>query len=319
MKLEGLDHPKTLDFAARLDVSLPTAIGHLELLWAFCAGKSPQGNLGKWPDGAIARACYWMSSPEVFIRALIDAGFVDADPLHRLVVHDWRDHAPGWVRAKLQKGGLSFISTSERTSEPTSDGSSDGTEDESEATSERTTRARVSKPSLAKPSQAKSPATVNGSGHGSNPRAEFERVKAAYPKLAGRQNWIAAQLACEMRIERDDATWDALVAGAERYRLFCDAVGRTGTIHVLAPEKFFSAADQPWAQDWDVPEEPRKNGNGSHAPAAPRRLSTGELIEQAIRAGHSDDEIASMPEFDLIPTLRQDIRDKREEIRRAEH
>lgn len=48
MKLDGLDHPKTLDFAARLDISLPQAIGHLELLWAFVAQKTPHGNVGKW-------------------------------------------------------------------------------------------------------------------------------------------------------------------------------------------------------------------------------------------------------------------------------
>lgn len=111
MKLEALDHPKTLDLAARLEVELPTAIGHLELLWAFTGKKAPQGNIGKWPDGAIARACYWMGRPEVFLLALRESGFIDADETHRLTVHDWREHAPGWVRAKLKKVDLPFIST----------------------------------------------------------------------------------------------------------------------------------------------------------------------------------------------------------------
>ena len=56
MKLDALDHPKTLDLAARLNVELPTVIGHLELLWAFTGKKASQGGIGKWPDGAIARA-----------------------------------------------------------------------------------------------------------------------------------------------------------------------------------------------------------------------------------------------------------------------
>lgn len=149
MKLDALDHPKTLDFSARLGVSRPTAIGHLELLWAFAGKQSAQGNVGKWPDGAIARACDWMGEPEAFIGALVGSGFLDRDSEHRLTVHDWSDHAPGWVRAKLKKLDLDFI-TSEHSSEPSSEGSSepsrDGLEHSSEAsnlTSEPSSRAPV--------------------------------------------------------------------------------------------------------------------------------------------------------------------------------
>jgi hypothetical protein len=109
LKLDALDHPKTFDLAARLGIELPTVLGHLELLWAFTGKQAPQGNVGKWPDGAIARACYWMGRPEVFIQALQEAGFIDADPTHRLTVHDWREHAPRWVKSKLKSLGQSFI------------------------------------------------------------------------------------------------------------------------------------------------------------------------------------------------------------------
>lgn len=115
MKLDALDHPKTLDFAARLSVELPTAIGYLELLWAFTGKKAPQGNIGKWPDGAIARACYWMGRPEVFILALHESGFIDADSVHRFTIHDWPEHAPRWVKAKLKSMGLAFVSASTET------------------------------------------------------------------------------------------------------------------------------------------------------------------------------------------------------------
>ena len=109
MKLEALDHPKTFDLAARLGIELPTAIGHLALLWAFVGKKAPQGDVGKWPDGAIARACHWMARPETFIQALRDAGFLDADPVHRLTVHDWHEHCPRWVLAKLGRSNLRII------------------------------------------------------------------------------------------------------------------------------------------------------------------------------------------------------------------
>lgn len=109
MKLDALDHPKTLDLAARLGIELPTAIGHLELLWAFTGKKAPQGDVGKWPDGAIARACYWMGRPEAFLLALHESGFIDANPLHRFTIHDWPEHAPRWVKSKLKTLGLSFV------------------------------------------------------------------------------------------------------------------------------------------------------------------------------------------------------------------
>jgi hypothetical protein len=109
MKLDALDHPKTMDLAARLNVELPTAIGYLELLWAYTGKHAPQGNIGKWPDGAIARACYWMGRPELFIQALQEAGFIDADSSHRLTIHDWREHAPRWVKSKLKTLNLAFV------------------------------------------------------------------------------------------------------------------------------------------------------------------------------------------------------------------
>ena len=136
MKLNALKHPKMLDFASRLDVTRPTALGHLELLWAFASEMAPQGNIGKWSDGAIARACDWMGDPQVFMQSLLQSGLIDADLTHRYVVHDWSDHAPGWVRAKLKKVGLYFIS-SERTSEPSSDGSNGGSSDPPEDDLER--------------------------------------------------------------------------------------------------------------------------------------------------------------------------------------
>lgn len=106
MKLEALDHPKTLELVSRLGVGRAATIGHLELLWAFTSRVAIQGNIGKWPDGAIAESCYWTGEVSLFIDSLVAVGYLDRDPEHRLVVHDWHDHCPNWVRAKLTKRGL---------------------------------------------------------------------------------------------------------------------------------------------------------------------------------------------------------------------
>lgn len=143
MKLDGLDHPKTLDFAARLSVSLPQAIGHLELLWAFVAQKTPQGNVGKWPDGSIARAAHWTDDPTVFVTALLESGFLDECEAHRLTVHDWAEHCPRWVTSKLSRAGLHICSGDCSAHYSAADTAGSGGD---------------SKPSLAKPSQYPSPA-----------------------------------------------------------------------------------------------------------------------------------------------------------------
>jgi hypothetical protein len=127
LKLDALDHPKTMDLADRLGVELPTAIGYLELLWAFTGKKTPQGDIGKWSDAVVAAACHWRGKPSDFVQALTEARFVDADPEHRLIVHDWHEHCPNWVRAKLKKDGTPFATPSTASNAASNDSSSAST------------------------------------------------------------------------------------------------------------------------------------------------------------------------------------------------
>ena len=150
MKLDALDHPKTLDFCARLNVSLPTTVGHLEFFWAFTAKKSPQGNIGKWPNGAIARSCHWDGDPDIFVNALVDARYVDASKSHRLLVHDWKDHAPRWVLSKLSRAKLEiFDSSVECTREYSPSNSANSTLDSVRQAKPSHGRGREDKPSCA--------------------------------------------------------------------------------------------------------------------------------------------------------------------------
>jgi hypothetical protein len=120
MKRETLQHPKMLDLCARLECEPPMVIGYLQYLWNFAADYAPQGNIGKLPDGAIARACYWKGDPALFIQALIDSKWLDTDLEHRLLIHDWSDHCERWIKAKLEKLGLPFVvPTVERSAEAT--------------------------------------------------------------------------------------------------------------------------------------------------------------------------------------------------------
>ena len=112
MKKDCLRHPKVFDLASRLGISRPAALGYLTLLWDFTEDSAPQGNIGKWSNGAIARACDWSGNSDEFLDALIASGWLDQSVPNRLLIHDWEAHCQGWVRNKLAKVGLDFITDS---------------------------------------------------------------------------------------------------------------------------------------------------------------------------------------------------------------
>jgi hypothetical protein len=108
MKRETLRHPKTYDLAARLNCDRATALGLLVLLWDFTGDAAISGDVGKWNNGAIARACDFAGDADAFIEALVGAGWLDEVEEHRLVVHDWPDHCEDWVRKKMDRAKLQF-------------------------------------------------------------------------------------------------------------------------------------------------------------------------------------------------------------------
>ena len=83
------DHPKTARLRRRLGVSLPTAVGHLHLLWWWALDYAPTGHLSPFDADVIADAACWEDDPGVFVRALIGAGFLNDD----MTIHDWEDYA----------------------------------------------------------------------------------------------------------------------------------------------------------------------------------------------------------------------------------
>ena len=111
MKRGTPEHPKTLDLARRLDSrSRFEAIGILEMLWHWTARFAPQGDLGRWTDEQIEAGIGW-SGPGPLIPALVAARWLDADRTHRLIVHDWADHADDATKKALLRKGLGFVQT----------------------------------------------------------------------------------------------------------------------------------------------------------------------------------------------------------------
>lgn len=117
MKRGTTEHPKLLDLCSSLGLHKYEAVGILETLWHFTAKFAPQGDIGKYSDAAIAKAVGWERptgtkgvTPECRLSdALVTAGWLDRDSVHRLIVHDWDEHSDQTLRRFLASRKLAFV------------------------------------------------------------------------------------------------------------------------------------------------------------------------------------------------------------------
>ncbi len=82
------NHPKLARLARELGVSDVAAVGHLHLLWWWCAKYADDGDLSKWSPVDIASGAHWEGDADDFMSALLASRFVDADSQ----VHDWSNY-----------------------------------------------------------------------------------------------------------------------------------------------------------------------------------------------------------------------------------
>jgi len=108
--------PKIRLLAVKLGVPFPHALGICGMLWNFTANHAPCGDVGRHDDASIAIAVEWPGDPKALVAALVGTRLVDEHPEHRLVIHDWAEHCPQYVRAKVARAGMSLVRTSVRTS-----------------------------------------------------------------------------------------------------------------------------------------------------------------------------------------------------------
>lgn len=102
MKLNTIQHPKLMRLKRRLNLQTWGAVGVLESLWHFASMHAKDGAIGRsYSNEDIANSLDWMGDPDELIRGLVSSGWLDECVVNRLVVHDWADHCPDFVRANL--------------------------------------------------------------------------------------------------------------------------------------------------------------------------------------------------------------------------
>jgi hypothetical protein len=107
-----LEHPKTLDLAARLDIMAPYAVGLLEVFWQWVAKYHPTGDISGTRPRLMASSIRYAGNPEDLWQALIDCGWIEVQP-DQAMVHDWSEHADDTVRKLLLRRNETFADGSE--------------------------------------------------------------------------------------------------------------------------------------------------------------------------------------------------------------
>ncbi len=110
MKRATPQHYKVGRLMRELEIPRYSAVGILESLWHFAAQYAPRGNIGRCTDEEIADAIGWLGEAGTLVDALVTCGWLDRDKEHRLLVHDWHDHADYAVRKYLKAHKLEFAS-----------------------------------------------------------------------------------------------------------------------------------------------------------------------------------------------------------------
>lgn len=108
MKANTTELVKFLKLQRRLRESKRGTVGLLELLWKATAQQAPRGDIGRFSNEDIAALVDWDGDADLLVTSLVETGWLDVSKEHRLIVHDWKDHAPVFVRGNLERSKKTF-------------------------------------------------------------------------------------------------------------------------------------------------------------------------------------------------------------------
>lgn len=100
MKLGCPDTIKFKKLKMRLKLTHWQCVGLLESLWLFTARNAPDGDIGRHSHEDIAACLEWEGEPDQLINTLVDLHWLDEHPSLGLVVHDWKEHCPTWIKGR---------------------------------------------------------------------------------------------------------------------------------------------------------------------------------------------------------------------------
>lgn len=110
VKKEAFSHSKMRRLQRTLGRSLSVCVGVLECLWNLAARETPRGNIGKLTTEDIFDFIGFEGvEPEELIDALVKCGWLDRDPVHGLLIHDWPEHSDNTLHASIARRREFFL------------------------------------------------------------------------------------------------------------------------------------------------------------------------------------------------------------------
>lgn len=92
-------------------------VGVLESVWQATYHNAPAGDIGRLSNQDIAACIGWTDDPDTLVNALVETGWLDTDPIHRLLIHDWEEHCAAWLKANFARHGKQFAQPTEQLTE----------------------------------------------------------------------------------------------------------------------------------------------------------------------------------------------------------
>lgn len=100
---------------AALGLNLWETKGVLQSIWDFTSRECLDGSLDAFDFEELCVAIEWpQERAEELQAALIKWRWIDETSSHGLVVHDWAQHCPSWVKKRAERGGVTLLSGSNR-------------------------------------------------------------------------------------------------------------------------------------------------------------------------------------------------------------
>lgn len=107
---------------AEMPVSVElVATGILERIWHIGISDAFRGDIGKLDNEEIAEMVGWHGDADAFVDLLVEEKWLDRHPTHRLLIHDWHEHAPKYVKGNAAKSGGFYTINGDSPKEPPSD------------------------------------------------------------------------------------------------------------------------------------------------------------------------------------------------------
>lgn len=281
------EHPKFARLKKELGLSKYQAIGLLEALWHFTGKFALRGNIGKFTDAEIEAWIEWSGLEGAAVKALTVSGWLDASHEHRLVVHDWNEHADSTTKKQLGRKEKQL--QRERETGPTNTGFV------SDMSTESSTQTRPPAPAP-EPAPAPAPEPVARMPHKENISSLVSRIAVAFPKSR-----LASLTAADVRSEHTVAIIQAVDAEVERVgvtriqaaQMILDRLEILGREVPMSEWKFFQKLPE-FMRDRQYRLDPEvfKNGSAKQdhsprvSPAVQRQSESDEALRNIARRRH---------------------------------